>query len=148
MRYDGSHGQEPVERDRRVVGHAIVIEAVIEPAPSEPVVLATQPADKGIALTIHLPRSLAYFRGHFPSFAVLPGVVQVDWAMLLARRYLAVRRGAARAMRVKFARPIRPDAELTLTVDYDRAERLLHFEYRDRDYLYSSGRIELEDHDI
>lgn len=125
-----------------------MIETMVDSAPSEPVVRATQPTDKGIELTVHVPPSLAYFRGHFPSFAVLPGVVQVDWAMLLARRYLAMPRSTVRAMRVKFARPVRPDADLTLTLDYDRAERLLHFEYRDRDYVYGSGRIELENHGI
>ena len=125
-----------------------MIETMVESTSFEPVVYATQPTDKGIELTIHLPRSLAYFRGHFPGFAVLPGVVQIDWAMLLARRYLAMPRSAVRAMRVKFARVVRPDAELTLTLDYDRVDRLLHFEYRDRDYIYGSGRIELENHGI
>lgn len=121
-----------------------MMEAMVDSAPSEPVVREIRLIDGKIELAIHLLPSLIYFRGHFPGFAIFPGVVQVDWAMLLARRYLGMPAGAARAMRVKFAKPIRPSADLTLALDYDRADKLLHFEYRDRDYTYGSGRIELE----
>lgn len=123
--------------------------AALEAFPSEPVVLnARRKEDCGVELSLLLPEMLLYFRGHFPGFAILPGVVQVDWAMLLARRYLAMPTGAARTMRVKFARPIRPGADLTLTLDYNRASKMLHFEYRDRVYIYGSGRIELEGNGI
>ncbi|HEX3972858.1 MAG TPA: hypothetical protein VHX19_16135 [Stellaceae bacterium] len=121
---------------------------MVDAAPSEPVIRETRPAGGKIELSIHLPPALIYFRGHFPGFAILPGVVQIDWAMLLARRYLTMPAGAARAMRVKFARPIRPGADLTLTLDYDRTGKRLHFEYRDRDYTYGSGRIELQSNGI
>jgi 3-hydroxymyristoyl/3-hydroxydecanoyl-(acyl carrier protein) dehydratase len=122
--------------------------AMAEAAPFEPLVRAMRPTGDKIELSLYLPPSLIYFRGHFPGFAILPGVVQVDWAMLLARRHLAMSAGAARAMRVKFARPIRPDSDLTLTLSYDPAGKQLHFDYRDRDHMYGSGCIELESNGI
>ena len=96
-----------------------------------------------IELLIHVPRSLFYFHGHFPDFAILPGMVQIDWALMLARRYMGLSSGPVASMRVKFTKPITPGADLQLTLDYTAARRELRFEYRDDRSSCGSGRIEL-----
>lgn len=35
-------------------------------------------------LQLHMPQDLIYFEGHFPGFQILPGVVQLDWAIHFA----------------------------------------------------------------
>jgi 3-hydroxymyristoyl/3-hydroxydecanoyl-(acyl carrier protein) dehydratase len=112
----------------------------------EPDVLDQRIAGAHAELLLHIPETLAYFTGHFPGFAILPGVVQLDWVMLFARRLLSVSPTATtRKMRVKFAKPIRPGADITLTLDYAATGHRLRFEYRDPQSFYGSGRIELGD---
>ena len=116
----------------------------VEPVSREPIVRRSRHLEQGFELWLHVPESLDYFRGHFPGFAVLPGVVEIDWALLLARRYLAMPAGAAVSMRVKFAKPIRPGAELKLALEYSVAARELRFAYSASNFSYGSGRIEID----
>jgi 3-hydroxymyristoyl/3-hydroxydecanoyl-(acyl carrier protein) dehydratase len=120
----------------------------VNPSASEstvckPIVRRIQRSENGVELLLHVPPALLYFRGHFPGFAILPGIVQIDWALMLARDYLLMPGNVAIAMLVKFARPIRPGTDLQLALDYANASRLLRFEYRDENWTYGSGRIEL-----
>lgn len=96
-----------------------------------------------VAMTIVIPRDLDYFRGHFPSLAVLPGVVQLDWALQYAKLYLDLAPAWARTLRIKFRRLIRPGDRLILTVTYRSARDEIEFTFAGDDGLRSSGRIGL-----
>lgn len=95
-------------------------------------------------LRLQVPLDLAYFSGHFPHAPVLPGVVQVDWAQQLARRYLALPPRFAGLEVLKFQQLIRPGDTLVLTLRFDAERGKLHFAYRNGDAPCSSGRILLE----
>jgi acyl-coenzyme A synthetase/AMP-(fatty) acid ligase len=83
---------------------------------SEPECLYVQGLEKGVELCLFLPESLRWFKGHFPGHPLLPGVVQLHWAMRAAREHLHVR-GVFQGLRaLKFMRPIRPGKMLTLTL--------------------------------
>ena len=56
-------------------------------APIEPAVLAVRSSEGRAELDLVVPPDLLYCRGHFPNRAILPGVVQIDWAILLGRRH-------------------------------------------------------------
>lgn len=84
------------------------------------------------------------FSGHFPEMPVLPGVIQIDWAMQLAARCFALREPVARAFQVKFMGIIQPGADLHLTLALDRTARRLSFEYRKDERVMSSGRVMIE----
>jgi 3-hydroxymyristoyl/3-hydroxydecanoyl-(acyl carrier protein) dehydratase len=95
----------------------------------------------GVRLGLLIPPDLLYFRGHFPAFPVLPGVVQLHWAIGFGRRYLPVGSGAARTVRVKFVRPIGPGARVVLSLVHDSSVDRLAFDYADGDTAFSSGLV-------
>ena len=80
-----------------------------------------------------------WFQGHFPQFAILPGVVQIGWAEHYARTCYGFDGGIAALEQVKFKRPILPGATLTLMLKPDLAARKVRYEYRDTDTSYSTG---------
>ena len=116
------------------------------PDPTEPHVLAVRRTPAGCELDLVVPADLVHFRGHFDGFPILPGVVQVDWALRLAACHLAI--GAARAarMQLKFQHPVRPEMTLTLTLELAEKDggHQLSFAYRSLDLPCASGRISLE----
>ena len=102
----------------------------------------TNEADQ-LRLTLAVPAGLGAFAGHFPDQPILPGVVQIDWAIRLAALHLDVAPPIARDFQVKFRRVIQPEAALSLTLRYDRAKGTLFFEYRVGEEIASSGRIKV-----
>lgn len=83
-----------------------------------------------------------WFEGHFPNHPILPGVVQIAWAVY----YAGVLHGLTRALRtleqIKFKRPILPGARLTLHLTADIATGRLRYEYRDAQHTYASGMLD------
>ena len=59
---------------------------------------------------IHVPEDLVYFRGHFEGDPILPGVVQLDGAVLplVEEAWPELAGALRRVMRLKFIAPIRP----------------------------------------
>lgn len=100
----------------------------------------------GLRLHFALPLQLEYFDGHFPEVPLLPGVVQIGWAVELARLHLVDHAGGAldrfRSLAaVKFMRVMQPGATVALHLRVDRETRELAFEYLANDQTCSSGRV-------
>ncbi|MGN8345449.1 AMP-binding protein [Pseudomonas sp. SMV71] len=94
-------------------------------------------------LQLVVPPDLAYFSGHFPTAPVLPGVVQVDWAMSLGRQLLDVPPRFIGMEVLKFQQLVRPGDEIQLSLRFDRERGKLYFAYRNDTAACSSGRIVL-----
>ena len=109
--------------------------------PTEPAIQDVRHREGCVNLRIVVPDSLFYLQGHFPGFAVLPGVVQLDWAIRYARRYLPVGDAPAKTVQVKFRKPIPPNRPIELSLVYLGERKRLSFECRDDAGLYSSGQI-------
>ncbi|WP_312247382.1 acyl-CoA synthetase family protein [Stutzerimonas nitrititolerans] len=93
-------------------------------------------------LELGVPVDLAHFSGHFPQTPVLPGVVQIDWAISLARQLIKNLPPRFQGMEVlKFQQLARPGDRLQLTLRFDAQRSKLHFSYRNGDAPCSSGRI-------
>ena len=88
---------------------------------------------------IRVPPSLEHFRGHFPGFPILPGIVQLDWAVRLGRRHFPGLEASSGVDNFKCQALVFPDAALTLELRRD--ESGLHFRYFDAQRTYSSGKI-------
>ena len=98
--------------------------------------------------TVHLQLSLttddAAFRGHFPGMPVLAGVVQLDWALQLARLHLGVRQRTATDFQLRCSRLIVPDRALLLKLRLNRAKGRLEFDYWLGGERASAGHLRLE----
>ena len=97
-----------------------------------------------ITLRLSLNEEMDVFAGHFPGTPILPGVVQVDWALRLATEYLGVSIPAARRFQVKFRQIIRPDADLSLLLKRDNSRGKLSFTYLSGETIAASGTIALD----
>ena len=118
------------------------VEAVLlAPRPKAPEILEQAETEGEWNLQLSVPPDLAYFSGHFPKAPVLPGVVQVEWALNLGRQLLNLP-GAFAGMEVlKFQQLVRPGDEIQLHLRFDPERGKLYFAYRNDTATCSSGRI-------
>ncbi|WP_460097678.1 AMP-binding protein [Pseudomonas sp. H3_C08] len=93
------------------------------------------------SLQLSVPPDLAYFSGHFPKAPVLPGVVQVEWALNLGRQLLNLTGPFAGMEVLKFQQLVRPGDEIQLHLRFDPERGKLYFAYRNDTATCSSGRI-------
>ncbi|VEF07362.1 AMP-dependent synthetase/ligase [Pseudomonas fluorescens] len=118
------------------------VEALLTAArPKAPEVLEQTESGGEWSLQLSVPPDLAYFSGHFPKAPVLPGVVQVEWALNLGRQLLNLT-GAFAGMEVlKFQQLVRPGDQIQLHLRFDPERGKLYFAYRNDTATCSSGRI-------
>ncbi len=109
----------------------------------DPIVLWTRVEPGRAQIALEVPRDLDYFDGHFPGAPVLPGVVQIRWALELAHRHLGVGATFAGAEALKFQHVLGPGARTRLELEHAPASGKLRFTFRDDERLHSSGRLVL-----
>jgi hypothetical protein len=95
----------------------------------------------GLECGVRVPYDLAIFDGHFPTIPIVPGVVQVDWAVGLARARLRIGGRFNGITATKFRRLVQPGMNLALTLEHRRESGELRFEYRLGDVMASCGRV-------
>jgi len=81
-----------------------------------PRVLSREVRDESLHLHIAVDEDLDCFPGHFPGFAVLPGVVQLHWAIRFAREHFRFDDDPRDVRRLKFKSVVVPPATMHLTV--------------------------------
>ena len=125
------------------------LEAVLlQPRSKLPLIVETAGEGWHWQLRLQIPHDLAYFSGHFPATPVLPGVVQVDWALMLAQELMDLPTQFAGMEVLKFQQLIRPGDEVQLELRFDQERSKLHFVFRMADQPCSSGRILLVKADV
>jgi len=120
----------------------------VAPRTKQPELVSQLQVGDELQLKLIVPLDLAHFTGHFQTTPILPGVVQVDWAIELAQRCLDLPPRFAGMEVLKFQRLVRPGDPITLTLRFDSERSKLHFAYRNGDLPCSSGRILLEAVDV
>lgn len=126
------------------LAQAAVDALLLAARPKAPEVLEQSESAGEWSLQLSVPPDLAYFSGHFPKAPVLPGVVQVEWALNLGRQLLKLD-GAFAGMEVlKFQQLVRPGDEIQLHLRFDAERGKLYFAYRNDTATCSSGRILLD----
>lgn len=81
------------------------------------------------------------FAGHFPQAAILPGVIQLDWAIRGGRECFALSAPVRRLEALKFQQPIFPGARVSLALQWKVETRSLSFRMSFPTGVHSSGRI-------
>ncbi|MFK3798020.1 AMP-binding protein [Pseudomonas sp. NPDC088444] len=114
---------------------------LVAPRVQEPEILNQQTSGDELTLELIVPLDLAHFSGHFPGTPILPGVVQIDWAIALGQRLMDLPPRFAGMEVLKFQQLVRPGDHITLTLRFDQERSKLHFAYRNGDAACSSGRI-------
>lgn len=114
---------------------------VLEQAPRSPYLYVLERERSRVSLQVGLPIDLFYFEGHFDIVSILPGVVQVDWAIKNARKYFEMRPQFRAIHVLKFERVIRVETRLFLELSYDEEKGNLNFRYYSSEGQHSSGRI-------
>ncbi|MDB5050197.1 MAG: hypothetical protein JWO30_3268 [Fibrobacteres bacterium] len=105
-----------------------------------PVILETRRLENGAAvLELEIPAELEHFRGHFPQLPLLPGVVQLDWAILEGARLFGPF-GAFRGLQaLKFQRPIFPGMRISLELARLKDKSGISFKYDSSQGRHASG---------
>lgn len=90
-------------------------------------------------ISLLFPETLKYFSGHFPQMAILPGVVQIHYAMLFAAENFPVKIQISNIKKLRFTKIIYPNKEVMLFLQHDLAANNVFFKYFFDEEIYSSG---------
>ncbi len=88
-----------------------------------------------------LTPDLLAFQGHFPDNPILPGVIQVDWAIRFGREAFGPLGDFQGIRNLKFMDLIRPGERLELYLTFDRAAGRLGFRYEVQGGRKSAGQV-------
>ena len=112
-----------------------------------PVELSCQQQAGQAEVLLQVEPDLFWFRGHFPTQPLLPGVAQLDWVMHYGVTLLAPGRQFSAVENIKFQQPILPGHTLKLTLSWQSEKSCLQFDYQIVDgkqpLRASSGKITL-----
>ncbi len=95
-------------------------------------------------LEIIVPKDLLYFEGHFPIAPVLPGVVQVDWAIHFGRQYFALPANFCGIQALKFQQVICAETPVYMELIHQPQKLSLQFRYFSDAGQHAGGRVLFE----
>lgn len=109
--------------------------------PKWPVVDSAVLDDNRATVAVSISPDLTWFQGHFPSHPVLPGVVQVHWAVEYARRLFGIELVFRKIENLKFKAVVFPEMQLEMRFHHEPEKQLVRFVFGNADTVYSEGRI-------
>lgn len=97
--------------------------------------------------TIQVPEDSGWFQGHFDSQPILPGVAQLEWVILYARKHFGADINLAAIEQIKFLAPVMPGDLIFLDLNLDVEKNKLLFKYQivaeGVEKVLSSGKMSL-----
>jgi 3-hydroxymyristoyl/3-hydroxydecanoyl-(acyl carrier protein) dehydratase len=87
------------------------------------------------------PSDLLYFDGHFSQAPILPGVVQLDWAIAFGRAHFDLPPVFLGVHALKFQRVIQPEMAFQLELRHEQQKSSLSFRFSSAAGQHASGRI-------
>lgn len=94
-----------------------------------------------VELRFRVRRELVYFSGHFPETPILPGVAQLAWVSRYGKLFFDIALPFATMEVIKFKKIIRPDAIITMMLEWKASNGKLYFEVSSASESHSSGRM-------
>ncbi|MDO5685880.1 MAG: AMP-binding protein [Neisseria sp.] len=93
-----------------------------------------------------VPVDLLYFGGHFATFPLVPGVIELRWVLDLARQAdLLPAAAISRIENLKYQHFLRPNDTAYITLRFDAARGKLHFQCRNQHAVCASGRVAFDE---
>ncbi len=92
---------------------------------------------------LFIPSTLFWFLGHFPSQPILPGIVQLHWALFLAKDAGLPVPVSAQDFQVKYQAMVLPEMYVHLSVMGSEERGIFNFKYINNDQIFSSGSARL-----
>ena len=115
-----------------------------------PDVVSSRVSADSAVYALDIAPDLHAFEGHYPGNPILPGVVQVDWAMRFARDAFDASaapvdwRGFSGIEQLKFHKIITPGERLELHLTWNAAAGKLRFSFEAAGERKSSGQIRVQ----
>ncbi|OSQ38315.1 AMP-binding protein [Thalassospira mesophila] len=127
------------------IAAAMPVPSRIPAAPTEPALFPTilaRSVENDLArIEMRMEPGLLYFKGHFDGSPVLPGVVQLHWAVHYARGAFDIVITLHEITQLKYRKVITPTDQIHLLLQCDRIRGQVKFTYAGTDTDYSSGII-------
>jgi len=95
-----------------------------------------------VLLSLTINAELRCFKGHFDDVAVVPGVVQLDWAITYAREYLSMQGNVLDVSVLKFQKLLLPEMKVQLEI-VKKSPKKFTFCFHLGGDKFSSARVEL-----
>ena len=95
-------------------------------------------------LTGIVPLDLAYFGGHFQQFPLVPGAIEIQWAMNLAKKFYGENWQIDRIENLKFQQFIRPNDLVTVRLLGDKEKNRIQFNISVGEKNCAGGRIKIK----
>lgn len=117
---------------------ASAIQDILASQMAEPFVENEERTSTTYAADLTFDRDAAYFKGHFPDFAVLPGVIQLGTAHRIAEAFIGHVRTLRQVKKMKFSHVLRPGETVHFTLT-KKTDDEFAYEYRKGDIQCASG---------
>ena len=88
-------------------------------------------------ISLIFPKNSNFFKGHFPDFPILPGVVQLFFAKEFARDIFNLNFVPQKVKKVKFSSIIKPEMKVKLILTKNKNS--IDYKYTDDEKTFSSG---------
>lgn len=110
-----------------------------------PDIVDTQISEHSAILTLYVPKTIAWFKGHFPDQPVLPGVVQIDWAIKVAKAVFSSQVAPfSQITNLKFKSVVLPETEVRLELTLDPIKNSVAFHFVNPEESFSTGTIKFK----
>ncbi len=117
---------------------ASAIREILASQMTEPFVENEERTDATYVADLSFDRDAAYFQGHFPDIAVLPGVIQLGTAHRLAEAFIGRVRPLRMVKKMKFSHVLRPGETVHFTLTKKTDDEFI-YDYRKGDVPCASG---------
>ena len=138
--HQASFGHNKVCWDIRPAESVASLNEIPQPGTDFPRVLSVFDETQQRRLLMDISSKLEWFCGHFPGNPVLPGVVQLHWAVIVSLAFFRFRSVPAEIKRLKFKSIVVPPKVLELTVCRTE-ENEVQFVYASLRQQHSEGRL-------
>lgn len=107
-----------------------------------PEILSETREDQTLRLKLRVQPELAYFPGHFPGHPILPGVIEIDWAVRLTERHFTLpRQRFSHLKNIKFTSPVLPETILDCVLNWQEEKYRLDFSFTAGTRACAAGQI-------